>query len=139
MTTISNSSNYGSVIQRETQEWSKSPIVDIVYKNLTDPICPPDYEMVTGTFMGTKDYCVYLIGDYTVGRCKRKRGLYTVQGIDPLSFNKFQNQILCAKRDKALDYHQLALERDSRSCPSTSGCGSDSDANKRFCFKNTAN
>jgi hypothetical protein len=105
LSSASNSSNYGGIIQRETQEWNKSPIVDIVYKNLTDPVCPPEYEMVTGTFMGTKDYCVYLVGDYTVGRCKRKRGLYTVEGVDPLSFNKFQNQILCAKRDKALDYH----------------------------------
>ncbi len=110
-----------------------------MYKNLTDPVCPPEYETVTGTFMGTKDYCVYLVADYTVGRCPRKSGLYTVEGIDPLSFNKFQNQILCAKRDKELDYHQLALERDSRSCPSTSGCGSDNDANKRFCFKNSVN
>ena len=61
---------YGPVVENETNEWSKPPIIDIIAVNTTT--CPFEYEMVSGTFFGTKNYCNYRSGIYTVGGCKRK-------------------------------------------------------------------
>jgi len=49
-------SQYSKVIEHETGEWSQSPIVDFLA--VSDSQCPSDYEMVTGTFSGTKTYCL---------------------------------------------------------------------------------
>ena len=97
--------------------------------------CPEDYEMVSGMFYGTKDYCTYSTGNYKIGTCQRKKGLYQKSGVDPETFKKFDGQYICIKRDKSTDYHQLALMRDSLTCSADSGCGSATDSSKRFCLK----
>jgi hypothetical protein len=78
---------YGIVVANETNEWTKSPVTDIIAVNTTT--CPEEYEMVSGIFFGTKSYCNYLTGGYTPRRCRKKEGLYTTEGLDPVSFKKF--------------------------------------------------
>jgi hypothetical protein len=128
---------YGAVIEYETREWSKPPIVDLLAVNASQvQSCPDGYEMVAGRFFGTKDYCQYFTS-YNVGRCKRKQGLYTVEGLDPTTFKRFDDQYLCVKRDNETDYHKLAVMRDARTCSADSGCGSSLDPSKRFCLRGT--
>ena len=127
---------YGTVVANETKEWTKSPVIDMIAVNTTTT-CPEDYEMVQGMFFGTRNYCNYLTGGYRVGSCRKKEGLYTTSGLDPVSFKKFDGQYICIKRDKTTDYNQLATMRDSKSCSASSGCGSNIDASKRFCLRGT--
>jgi hypothetical protein len=126
---------YGIVVANETNEWNKPPVIDMIAVNTTT--CPEEYEMVSGVFFGTKNYCKYYTGGYRVGSCRKKEGLGTTKGLEPVSFKKFDGQFVCVKRDKNTDYHQLATMRDSRTCSASSGCGSSLDASKRFCLRGT--
>ena len=81
------STKYGTVVANETKEWTKSPVIDMIAVNTTT--CPEDFEMVSGIFFGTQNYCNYIGGEYRVGSCRRKSGLYTTYGLDPVSFKKF--------------------------------------------------
>ncbi len=64
------SSEYGSVILRETSEWNKGVLTDV--QSIQTGPCPDDYTMIKGVFSGTKSYC----GSgrsYTVGSCSKKK------------------------------------------------------------------
>jgi len=63
---------YGIVVANETNEWTKSPVTDIIAVNTTT--CPEEYEMVSGIFFGTKTYCKYRSGSYSIGGCRKKSG-----------------------------------------------------------------
>ena len=45
-------SQYSMVVEHETGEWSRGAIVD--FAAVSEPQCPKDFEMVSGTFSGTK-------------------------------------------------------------------------------------
>ena len=88
-------SQYGMVIEHETAEWNKSPIVDFVAA--TDYQCPTGYDMVLGTFPGTQSMCLSSssaftskpwIGDgYSLGACTKKKRGYTVYGMGQTRLN----------------------------------------------------
>ncbi len=52
---LAGTSQYGEVIEHETKEWSKGVIVD--FESSQSETCSLGYELVTGTFPGTKSYC----------------------------------------------------------------------------------
>ena len=136
------------VIEHETAEWSRGPIID--FAAVSEPRCPDGFEMVNGTFSGTKTYCLSSqsnfyskpwIGDgFTMGSCsKKKKGYsgYTVYGIDPIKLNQFDSNYFCVKRDNTLNYHELSKLRSGRSimsCASGNVCGSPTDEDRRFCL-----
>ena len=131
-------SQYSNVIEHETGEWSRGPIVDFVA--VSEPQCPKDYEMVSGIFSGTKSYCLSSssaffskpwIGDgFTLGACSKKRKGNTVYGISPVKLNQFDRNYFCVKRKNDLNYHELAKLRSGRTivnCASGNVCGSATD------------
>ena len=64
------SRHYGIILANETNEWSKSPVIDLIAINTTT--CPEEYEIVSGIFFGTKYYCKNKTGGYTVGSCRKR-------------------------------------------------------------------
>ena len=64
------SRHYGIILANETNEWSKSPVIDLIAINTTT--CPEEYEIVSGIFFGTKNYCKNKTGGYTVGSCRKR-------------------------------------------------------------------
>ena len=109
------SSYYGGLIRIETQEWSKGPIVSMM-SPLNNVRCPNETETITGTFSGIMPRCEYYFSNtYYIGACRRKEGGTTWPGLNPVEFEKLDNQYICAKRDRSMDYHQLAKMR-SKTC-----------------------
>ena len=138
-------SQYSNVIEHETGEWSKGAIVD--FAAVSEPQCPDGFEMITGTFSGTKTYCMssrsYFfskpwIGDgFTLGTCSKKNKGYNVYGIGPEKLSQFDSNYFCVKRNNDLNYHELAKLRSSRSivsCASGNICGSLTDPDRKFCL-----
>jgi len=109
---------YGNLIRIETEDWNRAPIVSLM-NPLNNAKCPNDTETITGTFLGVNPRCNYLDGSYRVGTCRRREGFYNSYGMNPVEFSRFDNLTICAKRDKSMDYHQLAKMR-SKTCMSNS-------------------
>ena len=88
-------SQYSMVIEHETAEWNKAPIEDFLATRNSQ--CPSGYEMVTGTFPGTKTFCAssysvlnskpWLGDGYKLGACSKNKKGYTVYGIGETRLN----------------------------------------------------
>jgi hypothetical protein len=50
------------------------------------------------------------------------------------TFDKFDGQYFCAKRDKTMDYHKLAKMRAQSCTGNTLKCGSKNDTDRQFCM-----
>ena len=111
---LDGTSQYGMVIEHETGEWSKGVIVDFEAKQ--SEICSTGFELVTGMFSGTENYCPSLFGKgYTKGKCSsKKKG--TKYGIEPKALKQFDGNYFCVKRDPQRNYHVLSKMRTDGDC-----------------------
>jgi len=109
-------SQYSGVIEHETGEWGKAPIVD--FAAVSEPTCPDGFEMVTGTFPGTRTFCMssssnffekpWIGAGFGVGACRKRSRGTTIYGLGPRSLSQFDSNYFCIKRDKDLNYHKLS-------------------------------
>ena len=125
------------VIEHETGEWSRGPIVD--FAAVSEPQCPKDYEMVSGTFSGTKKFCLTSTNSdgFFVGTCGRRSRGSSTAAITPVKLSQFDSNYFCVKRNNDLNYHELAKLRSGRTivnCASGNVCGSPTDEDRRFCL-----
>ncbi|CDW79265.1 UNKNOWN [Stylonychia lemnae] len=123
-------SQYGMVIESETQAWSQNPIINVTISNTSD--CPKNYQPVAGKFFGTQDYCETLLGSRTIGNCGKKKGSkhYGLGEQDVMTF--LEGNLICIKKQQNVDYHSLASQR-MNECSQQNSCGPSQDPDKKFC------
>ena len=100
--------NYLEILQNESREWNKSPIIDI-FAVPQKEMCPPG-DLVTGVFPGTNSYCSLYYGEARIAKSCNKGESHHV-GMHPTPFEKFNGQYLCFKRDLTMNYHKLVQLR----------------------------
>ena len=100
--------NYLEILQNESREWNKSPIIDI-FAVPQKEICAPG-DLVTGVFPGTNSYCSLYYGEARIAKSCNKGESHHV-GMHPTPFEKFNGQYLCFKRDLTMNYHKLVQLR----------------------------
>jgi hypothetical protein len=106
--------NYLEILQNESREWNKSPIIDI-FAVPQKEMCPPG-DLVTGVFPGTNSYCSLYYGEARIAKSCNKGESHHV-GMHPTPFEKFNWQYLCFKRDLTMNYHKLVqLRASSEKC-----------------------
>jgi hypothetical protein len=106
--------NYLEILQNESREWNKSPIIDI-FAVPQKEMCPPG-DLVAGVFPGTNSYCSLYYGEARIAKSCNKGESHHV-GMHPIPFEKFNEQYLCFKRDLTMNYHKLVqLRASSEKC-----------------------
>ncbi len=78
--------NYLEILQNESREWNKSPIIDVVAVPQKE-MCPPG-DLVTGVFPGTNGYCILYYGEARIAKSCNK-GESHHSGMHPTTFDKF--------------------------------------------------
>ena len=82
---------YSGVMFEETAEWERFPIKEVIDVPRTEPGCPPDYEMETVSFLGTRTLCAKNLGSYFVGKCTKTSSGTTIIGFPRTEMLTFNN------------------------------------------------